>query len=36
VQRVLRAVGTLAHPFDARITGPSPRLGLIREVQAAK
>jgi soluble lytic murein transglycosylase-like protein len=35
VQRILRAVGTLAHPFDARVTGPSPRLNSIREVQAA-
>jgi len=30
VQRILRAVGTLAHPFDARVTRPSPALALIR------
>lgn len=30
VARVLKAVGALAHPFDARVTPPSPRLGKIR------
>ncbi len=30
VKRVLRLVGAVVHPFDARITRPSSRLGLIR------
>jgi len=30
VQRIVRAVGTLAHPFDARVTRPSPALAQIR------
>jgi soluble lytic murein transglycosylase-like protein len=30
VRRILAAVGTLAHPFDARITAPSPTLSLMR------
>jgi len=30
VQRILRTVGALAHPFDASVTRPSPALALIR------
>lgn len=30
VQRILRAVGTLVHPFDPSVTRPSPALALIR------
>ncbi len=30
VRRVLAQVGPLSHPFDARITTPSPKLGLMR------
>lgn len=30
VRRVLAQVGQLSHPFDARISGPSPKLGLMR------
>ena len=30
VRRILAAVGTLKHPFDARITAPSPTLPLMR------
>jgi len=30
VRRILRAVGTLAHPFDASVTRPSPALAMIR------
>jgi len=30
VRRILALVGTVAHPFDARITTPSPKLGLMR------
>lgn len=30
VRRVLAQVGRLSHPFDARITAPSPKLGLMR------
>lgn len=32
VRRVLAQVGPLSHPFDARITTPSPKLGLMRVV----
>lgn len=32
VQRILRAVGASAHPFDRRVTGPSRALGRIRAV----
>ncbi len=31
VRRVVDLVGQVAHPFDARITAPSPRLNQIRE-----
>ncbi len=30
VQRILRTVGALVHPFDASVTQPSPALALIR------
>ena len=30
VQRILRSVGALVHPFDASVTRPSPALALIR------
>lgn len=30
VQRILRAVGAAVHPFDQRVTRPSPALGRIR------
>ena len=30
VRRILALVGTVAHPFDARITTPSPKLALMR------
>jgi len=30
VRRILAAVGTLAHPFDASVTAPSPTLPLMR------
>jgi soluble lytic murein transglycosylase-like protein len=30
VQRILKAVGTQAHPFDAKVTRASPSLSLIR------
>jgi soluble lytic murein transglycosylase-like protein len=30
VQRIVRAVGTMAHPFDASVTRPSPALAQIR------
>lgn len=30
VRRILRAVGALVHPFDARVTRPSPALAQIR------
>jgi soluble lytic murein transglycosylase-like protein len=30
VRRILAAVGTLSHPFDARITAPSSKLALMR------
>jgi soluble lytic murein transglycosylase-like protein len=30
VRRILAATGTLSHPFDARITAPSPTLALMR------
>ena len=30
VRRILAAVGTVSHPFDARITPPSPMLPLMR------
>ena len=30
VRRILAATGALSHPFDARITAPSPWLGLMR------
>ena len=32
VRRILAAVGTVSHPFDARITAPSPMLPLMRVV----
>jgi Transglycosylase SLT domain/Sel1 repeat len=32
VARVLKAVGTPSHPFDARVTGPSPKLAQIKAV----
>lgn len=31
VQRILTSVGTLAHPFDNRVSRPSPALPLIRK-----
>ena len=34
VRRILAAVGTVSHPFDARITAPSPVLPLMRRVAA--
>ena len=34
VRRILAAVGTVSHPFDARITAPSPMLPLMRVVAA--
>ncbi len=30
VARVLKSVGALVHPFDAKVTAPSPRLGKTR------
>jgi soluble lytic murein transglycosylase-like protein len=35
VRRILAAVDTTSHPFDARITAPSPMLPLMRLVAAA-
>ncbi|WP_169170134.1 lytic transglycosylase domain-containing protein [Acidovorax sp. SRB_24] len=32
VQRILKSVGAAAHPFDRRVTQPSPVLGRIRTV----
>ena len=34
VRRILAAVGAVSHPFDARITAPSPVLPLMRVVAA--
>ena len=34
VRRILAAVGTVSHPFDARVTAPSPVLPLMRVVAA--
>ncbi len=34
VARVLKYVGALAHPFDAKVTAPSPRLGKTRVAAA--
>ena len=36
VQRILRSVGAVAHPFDRSVTRPSPALGRIRVVVQAK
>lgn len=35
VAKVLKAVGSSSHPFDSRITGPSPRLAQIKAALAA-
>lgn len=35
VRRILKSVGALAHPFDASVTQPSPRLALMREPRRA-
>jgi soluble lytic murein transglycosylase-like protein len=35
VRRILAAVGTVSHPFDARITAPSPLLPLMRVLDPA-
>jgi soluble lytic murein transglycosylase-like protein len=35
VRRILAATGTLSHPFDARVTAPSPMLALLRVAGAA-
>ncbi len=34
VARVLKAVGASTHPFDARVTGPSPKLAQIKSLVA--
>lgn len=34
VARVLKAVGAPTHPFDARVTGPSPKLAQIKSLVA--
>jgi soluble lytic murein transglycosylase-like protein len=34
VARVLKAVGDASHPYDARVTGPSPKLGQIKSTAA--
>lgn len=36
VQRILRAVGAAVHPFDQRVTRPSPALGRIRVQLSAR
>lgn len=36
VQRILRSVGALAHPFDPAVTRPSPLLAAIRTPQRVK
>jgi soluble lytic murein transglycosylase-like protein len=36
VGRIVQAVGSLLHPFDASVANPSPRLPFIRESKRAK
>jgi hypothetical protein len=35
VQRILRTLGKAAHPYDKRVTDPSPRLAAIRDQRTA-
>ena len=36
VRRIVAAVGSVVHPFDASITQPSPQLGSIRDLTARR
>ena len=36
VRRIVQAVGSLLHPFDASVTNPSPRLPFIHQSKPAK